>query len=120
MTSEIKDQCLTTSTSRTMILHDNLSTHKTGVVTKYLKENKVTSLLHPVYSSDLAACDFWLFPRLKEILAVHKYTSIQDLFKAINSELRGIPKEEYSADIQQWLRRLQLCIDREGEYFEGL
>ena len=99
--SEINDQCPTTSTSRTMILHDKASPHKTGAVTQYLKDNKITSLPHPAYSPDFAPCDFWLFPRLKEISAGRKYTCIQDLSKGVNSDLRGIPIEEYSPAFQQ-------------------
>lgn len=103
-----------------MILYDNASPHKTGAITHYLKDSKITSLPHPAYSPDFAPCDFWLFPRLQEILAGRKYIRIQDLSKAVNSQLRVIPKEEYSEAFQQWLRRLQPCMDREGEYFEAL
>ena len=103
-----------------MILHDNASAHKTGAVTQYLSENRITTLPHPAYSPDLAPCDFWLFPKLKELLARNKYTCVQDLSKAVNSELRGIPKEEYRAAFDKWRRRLQLCIQGGGEYFEGL
>ena len=59
-----------------MILHDNASPHKTRAVTKYLKDNKIISLPYPAYSPDLAPCDFWSFPSLKEILAGRKYTRI--------------------------------------------
>lgn len=40
--------------------------------------------------------------------------------KAVNSELKGIPKEEYTAAFQQWLRKLQLCSDKVDQYFYGL
>ena len=118
--SELNERRPITGTSRIMILHDNASAHKTGAVNQYLLENQITTLPHPAYSPDLAPCDFWLFPRLKELLAGNKYTRIQDLSKAVNVELRGIPKEEYRAAFDKWRRRLQLCIDRAGEYFEGL
>ena len=72
-----------------MILHDNASAHKTGAVTQYLSENRITTLPHPAYSPDLAPCDFWLFPKLKELLAGNKYTRVQDLSKAVNAELRS-------------------------------
>ena len=118
--SALNDRRPVTGTSRIMILHDNASAHKTGAVTQYLSENRITTLPHPAYSPDLAPCDFWLFPKLKELLAGNKYTRVQDLSKAVNSELRGIPKEEYRAAFDKWRRRLQLCIQRGGEYFEGL
>ena len=118
--SALNDRRPVTGTSRIMILHDNASAHKTGAVTQYLSENRITTLPYPAYSPDLAPCDFWLFPKLKELLAGNKYTRVQDLSKAVNSELRGIPKEEYRAAFDKWRRRLQLCIQRGGEYFEGL
>ena len=67
-----------------MILHDNASAHKTGAVTQFFSENRIATLPHPAYSPDLAPCDFWLFPKLKELLAGNKYTRAQDLSKAVN------------------------------------
>ena len=118
--SALNDRRPVTGTSRIMILHDNASAHKTGAVTQYLSENRITTFPHPAYSPDLAPCDFWLFPKLKELLAGNKCSCVQDLSKAVNSELRGIPKEEYRAASDKWRKRLQLCIQRGGEYFEGL
>ncbi|GFR65728.1 transposase [Elysia marginata] len=56
---------------------------------------------HPVYSPDLAPCDFWLFPILKDRLAGRKFDRIQDLAKAVNSELRTIPEEDYQGAFQK-------------------
>lgn len=118
--SAMNDRRPITGTSKIMILHDNASAHKTAAVNQYLSENRISTLPHPAYSPDLAPCDFWLFPKLKEILAGNKFTRVQDLSRAVNSELRGISKDEYRAAFDKWRRRLQLCIEREGEYFEGL
>ena len=51
------------------LLHDNASAHKSATVQEYLKESGLDVLDHPPYNSDLSLCDFWLFPRLKEMLA---------------------------------------------------
>ena len=118
--SKVNESRPLTGTSRIMILHDNVSAHKTGAVTQYLSENRISTLPHPAYSPDLAPYDFWLFPKLKELLAGNKYTRAQDLSKAVNSELRGILKEEYHTAFDKWRRRLQMCVERGGEYFEGL
>ena len=42
---------------------------------EYLKEYGLDVLDHPPYSPDLSPCDFWLFPRLKEMLAGHRFES---------------------------------------------
>jgi histone-lysine N-methyltransferase SETMAR len=35
-------------------------------VREFLDKNSVTKMDHPLYSPDLAPCDFWLFPKLKK------------------------------------------------------
>ena len=47
--------------------------HKSTTVQEYLKESGLNVLDHPPYSPDLSPCDFWLFPRLKEMLAGHRF-----------------------------------------------
>ena len=49
------------------LLHDNAPCHRASVVTDFLKEEKVKILPHPPSSPDLAPCDFFLFPRLKNL-----------------------------------------------------
>ena len=55
------------------LLHDNAPAHKSATVQEYLKESGLEVLDHPQYSPDLSPCDFWLFPRLKETLAGHRF-----------------------------------------------
>ncbi|GFR74271.1 transposase [Elysia marginata] len=59
---------------------------------------------------DLAPCEFWLFLILKDRLAGRKFDRIQDLAKAVNSELRTIPEEGYQSVFQKWQTRLKRCI----------
>ena len=44
----------------------NNQPHKAKIVKDYLEEQELQVLPHPPYSPDLAPCDFWLFPTLKE------------------------------------------------------
>ena len=44
----------------------NNQPHKEKIVKDYLEEQELQVLPHPPYSPDLAPCDFWLFPTLKE------------------------------------------------------
>ena len=57
------------------LLRDNAPAHKSTTVQEYLKESGLDVLDHPPYSPDLSPCDFWLFPRLKEMLAEHRFVS---------------------------------------------
>ena len=117
---EISSQRPNSGTQNVLLLHDNASPHKTRAITRFLEENKIQVLPHPPYSPDLAPCDFWLFPLLKDRLAEKKFHRIQDLAKAVKSVLNAIPKEDYRKAFSDWLRRLQRCIDVRGEYFEGM
>ncbi|GFS14745.1 transposase [Elysia marginata] len=83
------------STSRTLLLHDDAGPHKARATTQSLRELGIQVLPHPAYSPDLESCDFCLFPISKDRLAGRKFDRIQDLAKAVNSELRTIPEEDY-------------------------
>ena len=56
-----------TSVRGIKLLHDSALAHKSASVKEYLKESGLDVLDHPPYSPDLFPCDFWLFPRLKEM-----------------------------------------------------
>ena len=44
-------------------LHDNAPSHSATIVKQFLAQRKVTVLDHPPYSPDLAAADYFLFPK---------------------------------------------------------
>ena len=48
--------------------HDNAPAHKALSVREFLATKQITVLGHPAYSPDLAPNDFFLFPKIKEIL----------------------------------------------------
>ncbi|GFS10334.1 transposase [Elysia marginata] len=95
--SAINEQRARVSTSKTLLLHDNAGPHKARATTQSLRELRIQVLPHPAYSPELAPCDFWLFPTLKDRLGVAgwKFDRIQDLVKAVNLELPTIPEEDY-------------------------
>jgi len=47
-------------------VHDALRVHE------FLAKNSITKMDHPFYSPDLAPCNFWLFPKLKNALTRDK------------------------------------------------
>ncbi|GFR79546.1 transposase [Elysia marginata] len=105
--SAINEQRPKVSTSRTLLLHNinNASPQKARATTQSLRELGIQTfqvLPYPAYSPDLAPCDFGLFPILKDRLAGRKFDRIQDLAKAVNSELRTIPEEDYQGVFRKW------------------
>jgi len=48
--------------------HDNSPAHTAPSVREFLATKQITVLEHPAYSPDIATSDFFLFPKIKEIL----------------------------------------------------
>ena len=88
------------------LLHDNAPANKSATVQEYLKESGLDVLDHPPYSPDLSRCDFWLFPRLKEILAGHRFESRCGIGSAVYQCLQHIPKKDYRAAFRKWVDRI--------------
>jgi hypothetical protein len=75
---------------------------------------------HPPYSPDLAPCDIWIFPKLKN--APKRQRIAADLFdmqRNVKTLLRGIPENYFQNCFRQWHHRLTKCTVSQGEYFEG-
>ena len=77
------------------LLHDNAPAHKAKLIQDYLRRHKVAELPHPAYSPDLAPCDFFLFPKLKEALSGRRFQSRSALGSAVFQYLRAIPNTTY-------------------------
>ena len=103
-----------------MLYHDNAAPHSSKTVTKYLKQERVNILPHPPYSPDLAPCDFFLFPKIKKELKNKKYNKVENFARAVQAITSSIPKEEYHRSFEDWRRRLEIRIDKDGHYFERM
>ena len=57
--------------------HDNAPVHMALSVREFLATKQITVLEHPAYSPDLAPSDFFLFPKLKEILKGRQFDDIR-------------------------------------------
>ena len=91
------------------LLHDKFAT-----VQEYLKESGLDVLDHPPYRPDLSACNFWLFPRLKEMLAGHRFESRCGIGSAVYQCLQHIPKEDYQAAFWKWVDRCKMFLEADG------
>ena len=88
------------------LLHDNAPAHKSATVREYQKESGLDVLDLPSYSPYLSPCDFCLFPRLKEMLAGHRFESRCGIDSAVYQCLQHIPKEDYRAAFRKWVDRI--------------
>ena len=102
------------------LLHNNAPAHISAIVQEYLKESGLDVLDHPPYSPDLSPCDFWLFPRLKEMLPGHRFESRCGIGSVVYQCLQRILKEDYRAAFRKWVDRCKMCVKADRAYFEGL
>jgi transposase len=61
-----------------LLHHENLPA-LTSLVREFLTKNNMTTLPHPAYSSDLAPCDFYVFPKMKLRLKGRCFMSIEEI-----------------------------------------
>ena len=71
------------------------------------------------YSSDMAPCDFFLFPKIKRTLKGRRFTAIDDIKSELLKELKDIPEIEFEKCFEDWTKRWHKYIISNGDYFEG-
>ena len=70
---------------------------------------------HPLYSPDVAPCDFWLFPKLRGC----RYETIEEMKEAVTKVIYTLTQEKFHWAFQKLLERYNKCIAAGGDYFEG-
>ena len=68
----------------------------------------------PPYSSDLAPCDFCLFPKLRGC----RYETIEEMKEAVRKVIDTLTQEDFHGAFQKLLERYK-CIAAGGDSFEG-
>jgi hypothetical protein len=84
----------------------------------YLRANGLMRAPHPAFSPDLAPSDFCLFGKLKMALIGAIFANNDKLLQGVMEVLNGISREELEVVFEQWLLRLERCIQQNGEYVE--
>ena len=98
---------------------DNAPVHNSILVTDYLTKMGIKTVPHPPNSPDLAPCDFWLFPKLKEKLRGCRYETIEEMKEAVTKVIDMLTQENFHEAFQKLLERYNKCIVAGGDYFEG-
>ena len=62
---------------------------------EFLATKQITVLEHPVYSPDLAPNDFFLFPKIKEILKGRHLDDIDHIRSNTTAALKAIPQNQF-------------------------
>jgi hypothetical protein len=101
---------------RKMVLHfDNASSHTACFTTEYMHQNHLCRAPQPPFSPDLTPSDFYLFGKVKTALMGAVFDDENQLFQAVMTVLEAISREEFERVFEEWLARLDACIQRDGE-----
>ena len=93
--------------------------HMALSVKEFLAAKQITVLQHPAYSLDLAPSDFFLFPKIKEILKGRHFDDIDDIGSNTTAALKVIPQNQFQNCFEGWTRRRHRCVVSQGLYFQG-
>ena len=74
----------------------------------------IKTVPQPLYSPDLAPCDFCLFPKLTGCL----YETIEEMKEALTKVIEMLTQKDFHGALKKLLERYK-CIIAEGDYFEG-
>ena len=72
------------------------------------------------YSLDLNPPNFYLWGYLKDWVYVYNPQSIPDLKRAIKTTIKAIPMEECKKFIDNFVRRIKVCLQRQGDHLSTI
>jgi len=102
------------------ILHqDNAPAHNALSMKQFLANKNITVLEHPPCLPDLTSCDICLFPKIKSVLRGTHFVSVEDVRAKTVKSLNSLTEHDLRNCFEHWQHRVQLCVNSEGNYFEG-
>ena len=75
----------------------------------------ITTVPQPPYSPDLAPCDFWLFPKLRDC----HYEKIEEMKEAVMKVIDMLTHEDFHGAFEKLFEWYNKCIAAGEDYFEG-
>ena len=72
------------------------------------------SVPQPPYSPDLAPCNFWLFPKLRDC----RYETSEEMKEAVTKVIDTLTSEDFHGAFQKLSERYK-CIAAGGEFLDG-
>jgi len=80
---------------------DNAPAHNALSFKKFLTKHKITVLEHPLYSTDLAPCDFFLFPKIKSALKGTRFESVDAVIAKATELMNKLSEDDLQHCFQQ-------------------
>ena len=75
----------------------------------------IKTVPQPPYSPDLAPCDFWLFPKLRDC----RYETIEEMKEVVMKIIETLIQKDFHGTLKKLLERYNKCIAAGGNYFKG-
>ena len=108
-----------TNRRRRLALHlDYASCHTSAQTTAILSTQNIDWMSHPPYSPDLLLNDLFLFPYVKNKMRDQRFSTPEKTVVAFRMHVLEIRQSEWQKCFDNWFKRMQMCIDLNGEYFE--
>ena len=102
-----------------ILRQNNAPAHNALPVKQLLATKNITVLEQPPYSPNLAPCDFYLFPEIKSVFKGTHFVSAESVKAKTAEVIKNLTEHELRNCFEHWQHRLQLCVNSEGNYFEG-
>ena len=84
--------------------HNNVPAHALCLMQSFLLTHQITQMTQPLYSPDLTACNFWVFPKTK---ITFEREEISDHWQH-SGQYNGASNGDW-----------EYCVRSQGAYFEG-
>ena len=75
----------------------------------------IKTVPQPLYSPDVAPCDFCLFPKLRGCC----YETIEEMKEAVMKVIDILKQEDFHGAFDKLLEWYNKCIAAGGDYFKG-
>jgi hypothetical protein len=88
--------------------------HWSVLIKDFLAKKHATTMGHPQYYPDLAAADFYLFPRMKSSLKGRDFCDATDIVKNETEELKRFLQNDFKECFHHLYSRCKKCIVAQG------
>jgi len=119
LTEDLKMRRVTSKFLPRLLIVNNVPAHAALLIRRFLTDNNMTVVPHPPYSTHLAPCEFFLFPKLKMKPKGQRFQTVEEIQAESQAVLNTLCKNDFQECFKNWQRRWDHCQVQEGDYFEG-
>ena len=84
-----------------LLHHDKAPSHTSILTHQFLVKNKIAVIPHPLYSPDLAPCDFFLFPKMKLKLKGCQFNTTEEIQAELQRVLDTLTEKDFQEAFQK-------------------